>query len=103
LYISCVLEVEQLDRTGAVVDEPVERRQQRGSALEVAVEQGRVDAPLTLRPFDDRRRSFLTRVASSTDGTSTDGYTFPGRSQRRSRPTRPAIATSARIIRYSSI
>ncbi len=31
------------------------------------------------------------------------GYTRSGRSHSRSRPTRPAIATSPRIVRYSSI
>ena len=113
------------------MDEPVERRQQRRAPLEVLAERGGVDAPLALRALDhgrlagladvDRldgtavlfcrampseasRRSFLTRSASSTDGTTTSaGYTRSGRSHSRSRPMRPAIATSPRIIRNSSI
>ena len=55
-------------------------------------------------PSEASRRSFLVRCASSTDGTTTSaGYTLSARSHKRSRPTRPAIATSPRIIRNSSI
>ena len=55
-------------------------------------------------PSEASRRSFFARSASSTDGTTTSaGYTRSGRSQSRSRPTRPEIATSPRIIRNSSI
>ena len=55
-------------------------------------------------PSEASRRSFLARSASSTVGTTTSaGYTRSARSHTRSRPTRPAIATSPRIIRNSSI
>ena len=55
-------------------------------------------------PSEASRRSFLIRRASSSDGTTTSaGYTRSARSHSRSRPTRPAIATSPRIIRNSSI
>ena len=55
-------------------------------------------------PSEASRRSFLIRRASSSDGTTTSaGYTRSGRSHNRSRPTRPEIAISPRIIRNSSI
>ena len=55
-------------------------------------------------PSEASRRSFFARSASSTDGTTTSaGYTRSARSHSRSRPTRPAIAISPRIIRNSSI
>jgi hypothetical protein len=55
-------------------------------------------------PSAASRRSFLMRSASSTFGTTRSaGYTRSGRSQSRSRPTRPAIATSPRVIMSSSI
>ena len=55
-------------------------------------------------PSEASRRSFLIRRASSPDGTTTSaGYTRSARSHNRSRPMRPAIATSPRIIRNSSI
>ena len=114
------------------MDEPVERRQQRRTALEVLlVERAGVDTPLALRAFDHGRLAGLADVgrlarhgggllpgdaqraepplvlgrrASSTDGTTTSaGYTRSARSHSRSRPTRPAIATSPRITRISSI
>ena len=116
VHLEGVLEVEQLEGSDAVVDEPVERRQQRRPALEVAAEQRRVDAPLSLHaldhgrlaglahvgrlarqllvlclamPSDASRRSFFLRRASSADGTTTSaGYTRSGRSHTRSRPTR---------------
>jgi hypothetical protein len=55
-------------------------------------------------PSDRSRRSFLAVRASATGGTTTSaGYTRSARSHSRSRPTRPAIATSPRIVRNSSI
>ncbi len=55
-------------------------------------------------PSEASLRSFFNRRASSTDGTTTSaGYTRSARPHSRSRPTRPAIATSPRIVRHSSI
>jgi len=55
-------------------------------------------------PSEASRRSFLIRRASSPDGTTTSaGYTRAAKSHSRSRPTRPAIATSPEISRHSSI
>ena len=60
VHLEGVLELEQLLRAAPVVDEPVERRQQRRPPLEVAAERGGVDAPLAFDPLDHGR---LPRVA----------------------------------------
>ena len=113
------------------MDEPVERRQQRRPSLEVVREGGGVDAPLALHALDHGGLAGLTDVdrldphrPSLLPGDAERGEPplvlsalglldrrdwrrRPDRSARRdpsrSRATRPAIATSPRIIRNSSI
>ncbi len=53
VHLERVLELEQLLGPHAIVDEPVEGRQQRGPALEAVVQVRRVDAPLALHALDD--------------------------------------------------
>jgi hypothetical protein len=98
VHLERVLEVEELLGADAVVDEPVERRQERRAALEVVPEVRGIDSPFALHaldlgrlagvadvcrlhrhrprlgpamPSEARRRSFLRRSASSADGMST--------------------------------
>jgi hypothetical protein len=100
------------------VDEPVERREhfEGRTAFVPSTTAGSPASPTwtgsigmalafgRAMPSEPSRRSFFTRSASSIDGTTTsDGYTRSARSHSRSRPTRPAIAISPRIIRHSSI
>src|SRR5204863_3789117 len=52
VHLQRVLEVEQLQDADAIVDETVERRQQRRAAQEVAVQIRGIEAPLALDAFD---------------------------------------------------
>ena len=62
VHLEGVLELEQLLRAAPVVDEPVERRQQRRASLEVGAERGGVDAPLALHALDHGRLPGLADV-----------------------------------------
>ena len=62
VHLERVLEVEQLLGADAIVDEPVERRQQRRTAFEAIAERSRVDAPLALDTLDDGRLAGVTDV-----------------------------------------
>ena len=62
VHLERVLEVEQLLGARPVVDEPVERRQQRRPSFEIRSERGGVDAPLALRALDDGRLAGLADV-----------------------------------------
>ena len=131
VHLERVVELEQLERPRPVVDEPVEGREKRCASLEVVAERRGVDAPLALRPLDHRRLACLPHVdrldrhrgglaACDPEGGEPPFVHRPprlvgrrdddvrrvdalGDVPRRSRPTRPAIATSPLIIRNSSI
>src|SRR5205085_4877811 len=62
VHLERVLELEDLLGPNAIVDEPVERRQQRGSPLEAVAEIPRVDAPLAFHSLDDGRLAGLADV-----------------------------------------
>ena len=133
LYISSdVLEVEQVDGPAAVVGQAVERRQQGGAAVEWPAELLRVDAPgprrrprpsPARRPRPRRSESIGTAVACRARDAQRPQPPFgaepvrlvvrdtgvrPGRPARpgptcAAAPMRPAMATSPRVIRNSSI
>ena len=64
VHLQLVLEVEQLLCADAVVDQPVERRQQCGTTLELLTERRWVDHPAARRPLDLGRLSLdLLEVA----------------------------------------
>ena len=129
VHLEDVLEVEQLLRPRAVVDEPVERRRSavrpskspssasgsmrlpgdplHGGRLAGVPDVDRLDrhlrCPRAAIPSDRRRRPFLIRSASSTEGTTRrPGRPVQVRSQSRSRPS-GGDRDSPRIIRSSSI
>ena len=87
VHLEHVLEVEELDRTDAVVDEPVERREERGAALERPRERLGVDPPLPADALDDRG---LARVAD-VDGLHRHR---PGRRARDAHRPQPALVAS---------
>ena len=63
VHLEGVLELEQLLRAAPVVDEPVERRQQRRPSLEVGARAASgVDAPLALHALDHGRLPGLADV-----------------------------------------
>ena len=53
VHLEGVLELEQLLGASPVVDEPVERREERRPPLEVVAERTGIDAPLALHALDD--------------------------------------------------
>ena len=131
VHLQHVLEPEQIESPVAIVDQAVERRQQGSASLEGLSERFGVHAPGPGTPSSGRlanlarhptarsgRRSpsrgrcratatgarFFRRRASPTGTTgASGGYTRSARSHTRCRPRRPAIATSPRIVRISSI
>ena len=54
VHLEQVVELEELVEPLAVLDQPVERRQQRGAALERLVQERRLHSPVALDPLDDR-------------------------------------------------
>ena len=62
VHLELVVEVEQLEGALAVVDEPVERRQQRGAPRERTTQQRRVDAPLAFHAVDDGGLTHLAHI-----------------------------------------
>ena len=62
VHLERVLEVEQLLGARPVVDEAVERRQQRRPPFEIPAERGGVDAPFALRALDHGRLAGLAHV-----------------------------------------
>ena len=62
VHLERVLELEQLLGPHAIVDEPVEGRQQRRPSPEAVVQVRRVDAPLALHALDDGRLPRLADV-----------------------------------------
>ena len=54
VHLEQVVELEELVEPLAVLDQPVERREQRGAARERRVEERRLDPPLALHALDDR-------------------------------------------------
>src|SRR4051794_41887066 len=57
VHLEDVLEAEEVGRARAVVDQAVERRQQRGAAGERAPERRGIDAPLARDALDDGGRA----------------------------------------------
>ena len=107
VHLEPVVEVPERLGAGAVVDEPVERGEERRAGRDRRVLGLRVrDQPAALEPHAERAEALLREQLLGAVGqriVSVSGYQRPARSQTRCLPRRPTTATSPRAARISSI